>query len=105
MTPNRFALGLSIVAWGVLAGLFMQHMEWMRPHMGLVLGEYGDRIAAYLAAAGVCLYAGIYRTARWLGIGDLGRKMDVLEVGLRSDSPHDQALARALARQRSGEGL
>ena len=105
MTPNRFALGLSIVAWGVLAGLFMRHMEWMRPHMGLVLGEYGDRIAAYLAAAGVCLYAEIYRTARWLGIGDLGRKMDVLEVGLRSDSPHDQALARALARQRSGEGL
>ena len=105
MTPNRFALGLSIVAWGVLAGLFMRHMEWMRPHMGLVLGEYGDRIAAYLGAAGVCLYAGIYRTARWLGIGDLGRKMDVLEIGLRSDSPHDQALARALARQRSGEGL
>jgi len=105
VTPNRFALGLSIIAWGILAGLFMSHMEWMRPHMGLVLGEYGDRIAAYLAAAGVCLYAGIYRVARSLGIGDLGRKMDILEVGLRSDSPHDAALARALERQRSGEGL
>ena len=30
--------------------------------------------------------------------------MGVLEVGLRSDSPHDEALAQALARQRSGEG-
>ena len=83
----------------------MRHMEWMRPHMVLVLGEYGDRIAAYLAAAAICLYAGIYLTARWLGIGDLGRKMDVLELGLRSGSPHDETLARALARQRSGEGL
>ena len=105
MTANQFALGLSMVAWGVLGGLFMRHMEWMRPHMLLVLGEYGDRIGAYLAAAAICLYAGIYWTARWLGIGDLGRKMDVLEFGLRSDSPHDEELARALARQRSGEGL
>lgn len=105
MTANQVALGLSIVAWGVLAGLFMNHMEWMRPHMTLVLAEYGDRIGAYLAAAAICLYAGLYRAARWLGIGDLGRKMSVLEVGLHSDSPHDEALARALARQRSGEGL
>ena len=105
MTANQFALGLSIVAWGLLGGLFMQRMEWMRPHMGLVLAEYGDRIVAYVGAAAICLYAGIYRVARWLGIGDLGRKMDILEVGLRSDAPHDAALARALARQRSGEGL
>ena len=105
MTSNQFALGLSLVAWGILGGLFMRHMEWMRPHMGLVLAEYGERIAAYLAAAAICLYAGIYRIARWLGIGDLGRKMDILEGGLRSDSPHDEALARALERQRSGEGL
>ena len=105
MTPNRLALGLSMVAWGVLAGVFMQRMEWMRPHMGLLLADYGDWIAAYLGAAAACLYAGIYRLARWLGIGDLGRKMDVLESGLRSDIPHDAALADALRRQRTGEGL
>ena len=83
----------------------MERMEWMRPHMGLLLETYGDWIAAYLGAAAICLYAAIYRVSRWLGIGDLGRKMDVIETGLRSDSPHDAALARALRRQRTGEGL
>ncbi len=105
MTPNRIAIGLSMVAWGLLGMAFMDRMEWMRPHMGLVLEDYGPRIAAYLAAAVACLYAGIYRASRWLGIGDLGRKMDVLETGLRTDAPHDAALARALERQRTGEGL
>ncbi len=105
MTPNRIATGLSMVAWGVLAGVFMERMEWMRPHMGLLLGAYGGWLALYLAAAAICLYAAIYRVSRWLGIGDLGRKMEVLETGLRSDAPHDEALARALQRQRTGEGL
>ena len=77
----------------------MERMEWMRPHMGLLLGAYGGWLALYLAAAA------IYRVSRWLGIGDLGRKMEVLETGLRSDAPHDEALARALQRQRTGEGL
>ena len=69
VTANQAALGLSIVTWGVLAGLFMKHKEWMRPHMTLVLTEYGERIGAYLAAAAICLYPGLYWTARWLGIG------------------------------------
>ena len=105
MTPNRIAIGLSMVAWGLLAGVFMERMEWMRPHMDLVLGTYGGWVAVYLAAAAICLYAVLYRVSRWLGIGDLGRKMEVLESGLRSDAPHDEALARALRRQRTGEGL
>ena len=105
MTPNRLALGLSMVAWAVMAGVFMERMDWMRPHMGLLLEGYGYWIGAYLAAAAICLYAAIYRISRWLGIGDLGRKMDVIEAGLRSDSPHDVALAKALQRQRTGEGL
>ena len=105
MTPNRIAIGLSMVAWGLLAGVFMERMEWMRPHMPLVLGAYGGWVCLYLAAAAICLYAALYRASRWLGIGDLGRKMEVLESGLRSDAPHDEALARALQRQRTGEGL
>jgi len=105
VTPNRIALGLSIVAWSLLAFAFMDRMQWLRPHMGLLLAEYGEIVAGYLLAAALTLYAGIYALCRWLGIGDLGRKMEVLEEGLRRDDPHDRALADALARQRSGEGL
>ena len=105
MTPNRVALGLSIMAWGLLGFAFMDRMEWMRPHMGLVLAEYGGVLAGYLLAAALTLYAAIYWLCRRLGIGDLGRKMEVLEEGLRRDAPHDPALAAALERQRSGEGL
>ena len=105
MTANRMALGISMIVWAVLAGVAMKRMEWIRPHMDLVLGAYGTHVAAYLLAAQACLYAALFWVARWLGIGDLGRKMDVLRQGLGSDSPHDAELARALARQRAGEGL
>ncbi len=105
MTPNRVALGLSLVLWSLALFAFMERMEWMRPHLGLVLGEYGVLLGAYLLAAALTLYAGLYWAGRWLGIGDLGRKMDVLEAGLQRDAPHDRELAEALARQRRGEGL
>ncbi len=105
MTPNRIALGVSIVIWSLVLFTAMERMVWLRPHMGLVLDAYGTVLAAYLLAAALTLYAGLYALARRLGIGDLGRKMDVLEDGLRRDAPHDPDLAAALARQHRGEGL
>lgn len=105
MTANQGALGLSLVVWGLLGMAFMHHMEWMRPHMGLLLGAYGGWISAYLAAGALCVYAAIYWLVRKLGLGDLGRRMGVLERDLGRDAAHDPELARALARQRTGDGL
>lgn len=103
MTANQGALGLSLVVWGLLGMAFMRHMEWMRPHMRLLLGAYGGWIALYLASAGLVGYAGIYWLVRKLGLGDLGRRMGVLGRDLGRDAAHDPELAAALARQRLGD--
>lgn len=105
MTANQGALGLSLVLWGLLGMAFMRRMEWMRPHMGLLLGAYGGTLALYLGAAFLTGYAAIYWLVRKLGLGDLGRRMGVLERDLERDAAHDPQLAAALARQRTGGGL
>lgn len=72
--------------------------------LGPILSEHGWTIAAPALVALASVFAAIHWAARKVGLGDLGRKVEHIDRGLREDSAaHDRDLAAALRRDRAAE--
>ncbi|MCY4527852.1 MAG: hypothetical protein OXD46_02320 [Chloroflexi bacterium] len=62
------------------------------------------QVATAAPAALASLFAAIHRAARKAGLGDLGRKVEHLDRGLRGDAAaHDSELAAALQKDRAAQ--
>ena len=103
MRPWKVAVGLTtsmaaLGVWGLWVAVPSLHPFWR-----VVLVDHG----AYLAlAGGVALLSvgtGVYAAARVLGLGAVGRKVDVVERAMRRGAGQDAALAEALARDEAGD--
>ena len=104
MVPWQVAIGLTLVIGGVSAILLLDRLDYLVGYWGLVLGEHGWAIAAPAATALASVFASVHWAARKIGLGDLGRKVEHIDRGLRNDgAAHDRDLAAALQRDRTAE--
>ena len=69
----------------------------------MILADYGLVIALYLGLALATLAAVFYWAARALGLGDLGKTVDLVERSVRRREG-DRELAEACSAMRKGSG-
>ena len=95
-------VGLTASA-GALAvwGLWVE-MPYLHPFWRVVAADYGVYVAAYGAMALGWFGVGVYGLARVVGLGAVGRKVDVAERAIRRGG-QDPALGEALARDEAGD--
>lgn len=104
MVPWQVATGLTAAFGGSAAIVLLERLDYLEGYWRLVLSEHGGSIAAPALAALASLFALIHWAARKAGLGDLGRKVEHLDRGLRGDAAaHDRELAEALQRDRSAQ--
>ena len=105
MVPWQVATGLTMVIGGVGAFLLLDRLEYLGGHWGMILGEHGGAVAVPALTAAASLFAAIHWAARKAGLGDLGRKVEHIDRGLREADgmAHDPELAEALRRDRKAE--
>ena len=103
MRPWKVGVGLtaSAAALGVW-GLWVE-MTYLHPFWRVVAADYGWYVTAYGGLALASFGTGVYAAARVIGLGAVGRKVDVVERAIRRGDGQDPALAEALARDESGE--
>ena len=94
LTASAAALGV----WGLWVELTYLHPFWR-----VVVVDYGWYAAAYGGLALASFGTGVYAAARAIGLGAVGRKVDVVERAIRRGDGQDPALAEALARDEAGE--
>ena len=79
-------------------------VHYLAGYWGLVVGEHGWAIAAPVVTALASVFASVHWAARKVGLGDLGRKVEHIDRGLREDgAAQDRDLAAALQLDRVAE--
>lgn len=103
MRPWKVGVGLtaSAAALGVW-GLWVE-MTYLHPFWRVVAVDYGWYVAAQGGLALASFGTGVYAAARVIGLGAVGRKVDVVERAIRRGGGQDAALAEALARDEAGD--
>ena len=94
LTASAGALGI----WGLWVETAYLHPFWW-----VVAADHGWYAAAYGGTALGAFGTGAYLAARVIGLGAVGRKVDVVERAIRRGAGQDPALAEALARDEAGD--
>ncbi len=98
-------MGLTASAGATGIWALWAELTYLHPYWRVVAVDYGAYVAVCggmaLAAFGTC----VYLAARALGLGAVGRKVDVVERAIRRGAGQDAALAEALAREEAGDYL
>ena len=98
MSVGLTASAGALAVWGLLV-----EMTYLHPFWRVVAVDCGLYIAAYGGLALATLGTGVYVAARAVGLGSVGRKVDVVERTIRRGAGQDPALAEALARDDAGD--
>ena len=98
MRPWKASVGLTASTGAVGAWALAAELTYLQPFGTVILTGYGWYIAAYGGMALATLAAGFYLAARAVGLGAVGRKVDVTEQAIRRGEGQDPALGEALAR-------
>ena len=102
MRPWRVSVGLTMSATALAIVFAWKELEELRPHWRVIVKAYWPWLAGYAGVAAGLSLAVFYTAARVLGLGDLGRKVDVIERTIRRGEGRDPELTAAL--QRDDEG-
>ena len=102
MQPWKISVGLTVTVAGLAAIFLTGHLEYLAEFRRVILADYGLVIALYLGLALATLGAIFYSAARALGLGDLGKKVDLVERLVRRGEG-DRELAEALQRDAEGK--
>ena len=102
MKPIFFGIGITAAWAGTAVLLVGPQLDFLSPWWGTILRTYCLTLSLHAAAALLTSIVIFYALARVLGLADLGRRVDLVERGIRRGSG-DADLQRAL--ERSDEGL
>ncbi len=102
MVPWQVATGLTL-ALGGAGALLLDRMEYLEGAWGGIASVHGAGLAGPVLTGFASVFAALHWTARKLGLGDLGRKVEHIDRGLRDieGAAHDRELATALQRDRA----
>lgn len=94
---------MTMVVAGVGAWVLLEELSYLGPYAMVIATDYGLVLGAYGALVLVTVAGSTYVAARSLGLGDVGRKVSVMERAIRSGAGQDPELAAALQRDAAGE--
>ena len=101
MKPIFFGIGVT-AAWAGLAVLLVgPRLDFLSPWWGTIFRAYGLTLALHVGALLVTSIVVFYALARVAGLADLGRRVDLVERGIRRGSG-DRDLQHALERSDQG---
>ena len=101
MKPIFFGIGIT-AAWAGTAVLWVgPQLDFLSPWWGTIVRAYGLTLALHAAALLVTSIVVFYALARVAGLADLGRRVDLVERGIRRGSG-DRDLQHALERSDAG---
>ena len=104
MRPWKVGVGLTVTVVAVASVLLWTELEYLRPYLRWVVREYWwPWLFGYGASAVGTLVAGFYCLARVVGLGDVGRRVEVMERSVRRGDGYEPDLAAALDRDAAGE--
>ena len=101
MKPIFFGIGVTAALGGLAVLLIGPRLDFLSPWWGTILRAYGFTLGLHAAAALVTSIVVFYALARVVGLADLGRRVDLVERGIRRGSG-DRALQHALERSDQG---
>ena len=102
MKPIFFGIGITAVLGGLAVLLVGPRLGFLSPWWGAIIRVYWLTLSLHAAAALVTSIVVFYALARIAGLADLGRRLDLVERGIRRGSG-DADLQQAL--ERSDEGV
>ena len=102
MRPWKVGVGLTVSAGAVGVWALWGEVAYLHPFWRVVAADHGPYVAAYGGLALAAFGAAVYAAARAVGLGAVGRKVDVVERGIRRGG-QDPALGEALARDEAGD--
>ena len=102
MQPWKVSVGLTAAVAGAAFILCADAFPYLSPFWGVILDDYWIPIALHLALGLLTFASAVYAAARAIGLGDLGKKMDLMERSLRRGEG-DQDLSDALRRDEQGD--
>ena len=102
MQPWKVSVGLTAAAAGVTLILCADAFPYLTPFWAIIFEDYWLPITLHLSLAILTFASLVYGAARAIGLGDLGKKMDLMERSLRRGTG-DRELADALKRDEQGD--
>ena len=103
MRPWKVGVGLTASAAALGVWALWVEVTYLHPFWRVVAADYGWYVVAYGGMALAAFGTGVYVAARVIGLGAVGRKVDVVERAIRRGAGQDPALAEALARDEMGD--
>ena len=101
MKPIFFGVGITAALGGLAVLLVGLRLDFLAPWWGTLLRTYGLTLGLHAAAALITSIVVFYALARRVGLADLGRRVDLVERGIRRGSG-DRDLQHALERNDHG---
>ena len=101
MKPIFFGVGITAALGGLAVLLVGPRLDFLSPWWGTIVRTYGLTLALHVGALLVTSIVVFYALARVVGLADLGRRVDLVERGIRRGSG-DRDLQHALERNDQG---
>lgn len=102
MQPWRISAGMTATLLAVALMLAGERFAYLKPYFGVIVSDYWLPVAWYGGLGVVALMVAIYSTARALGLADTGRKVDLMERGIRRGEGGQAELAEKLEQDDRG---
>lgn len=103
MVPWQVAFGLSIATLVPLAFMLVAELEYVSGYWGWLWTRYWYPLGLLGATTVLTVFFGFYQVSRVLSLGDVGRRVQVLDQSLKEGKGGDPELVDALKRESSGQ--
>ena len=102
MVPWQVALGLSIATLVPLAFMLVDELSYVSGYWGWLWSRYWYPLGLLVSTTILSVFFGFYQLSRVLSLGDVGRRVQLLDQSLKEGKAGDPELVDALQRESSG---
>ena len=100
--PWLISLGITLCVIAISFFLFQDSFHYLKPYSSIIFRDYGLIIAAHISLLLIMVAAAVYAAARSIGLGDIGKKLKLLDRSTRRGEG-DKELSEALQRDEQGD--
>ena len=102
MQPWRISVGMTATILALAVMLAGERFAYLQPYLGIIAADYWRPVVWHGGLGVTALIVVIYATARALGLADTGRKVDLMERGIRRGEGGQAELAEKLEQDERG---
>ena len=103
MTPWQVAVGFTIALALPALYLVTLELDYLSGYWTFIWGRYWYHLTLFVGTALLLTFFGLYQVARVLSLGDVGRRVQVLDRSIREGKTGDPDLVEGLRRETEGD--